>query len=346
MASPIYTPPPSAPAAPSAPEPSSPETKEPVENATAGAVATEGVQPEALEQDDSVLEAAQAAKAKQQQEPKQEQPKQPEAEKKPEPPKRYKIKVDGSEEELDEDTIVKLAQLGRASNKRFQEAANLRKQAEEFINLLKQDPRRVLSNPAIGVDPYKLAEDWLIERMEMEKLTPEQQQLRAYEQQLKAYEEEKKQVAEQKAQEEQQKLIQHHTQMYEQQVTEALSASGLPKTTKTVKRMAEYMYKALENGIDLKPSDVVSLVKQDYIKEITDLFSQTDGDSLLQILSTTGIDNKIRKADLARLKSGAPVQKQQPTQQSQQAEQPRDPQTKRFLSTHEWREWQAKSRNS
>lgn len=338
MASPIYTPPPSAaPAAPSAPEPTSTETPEPVENVgAAGAASAEAGSPEASAQDDNVLEAAQAAKAKQQQEPKQEQPKQPEQEKKPEP-RRYKIKVDGSEEELDEDTIVKLAQLGRASNKRFQEAATIRKQAEEFINLLKQDPRRVLSNPAIGADPYKLAEDWLIERMEMEKLTPEQQQLRAYEQQIKAYEEEKRAESERKAHDEQQKLIQHHTQMYEQQVTEALASSGLPKTTKTVKRMAEYMYKALENGIDLKPSDVVTLVKQDYIKEITDLFSQTDGDSLLQILANTGIDNKIRKADLARLKAPAP-QKQQPTTSSQQMEQPRDPQTKRFLSTHEWRE--------
>ena len=342
MSSPIYNAP-AAPSAASAPEAAAPEAVEQESNESNVAVSSEpAAQEEAAPSadEDSVLAAANAAKEKRQEEqPKQveKKPEQP----KPQPPKKFKIKVDGSEEELDEDTIVKLAQLGRASNKRFQEAAQVRKQAEEFINLLKQDPRKVLTNPAIGVDPYKLAEDWLIEKLEQEKLSPEQQKIREYEQKLRSYEEEKRQQEEQRKAQEQEKLLAHYSQEYEKNIQDALASSGLPRTAKTVSRMAEYMSLALKNGIDLEPKNVVELVRQDYMKEIADLIGQTDGDALLQILGDN-VANKIRKTDLARLKSPQQQPKPQPKMDGQ--EQPRDPQTKRFMSTHEWREWQEKNR--
>ncbi len=297
---------------------------------------------EAAPEEDSVLKAAEAAKAKQAApidkkktpEPKKEEPPQP---------KKYKIKVDGSEEELDEETIVKLAQLGRASNKRFQEAAQTKKQAEDFINLLKRDPRKVLTDPAIGLDLKKFAEDYLIEQMEQEKLTPEQikiKELEAFKAQVEA---EKIENEKKREQEEFKRLQDHYSNEYEQKIQTALSSSGLPRTAYTVKRMAEYMSMALSNNIDLEPKNVVDLVRADYQKDIMALIGQTDGDSLLQILGEPTA-NKIRKADLARLKSGVAAKPTAPA--APKDEQPRNPETKRFMSTHEWREWQEKQRNS
>src|SRR5439155_16062490 len=75
--------------------------------------------------------------------------------------RKLKLKVDGREEELPEEEVVKWAQMGRAAQKRFQEASEKRKQAEDFIRMLKEDPISVLSNPAIGVDFRKLAEEYL-----------------------------------------------------------------------------------------------------------------------------------------------------------------------------------------
>lgn len=45
-------------------------------------------------------------------------------------PTKFKIEVDGAEEELTAEEVVKFAQLGKASTKRFQEASELRKSAE------------------------------------------------------------------------------------------------------------------------------------------------------------------------------------------------------------------------
>jgi len=102
----------------------------------------------------------------------------------PPAPKKYKLKVDGREEELDEESVSKLAQMGRASSKRFQEAAQSRKQSEDFIKMLKEDPASVLTNPAIGIDLRKFAEDYLMKQYEQEKMTPEQRQMKDYEARL------------------------------------------------------------------------------------------------------------------------------------------------------------------
>lgn len=343
MSSPIF----SAPAAPaassSAPSSSADSSVDSVDSSVAAEEgAAESQEPASAEQQQQPS-AQKAEAAPKQPAPEKKAPEAPE-QKKPEAPKKYKIKVDGAEEELDEETLLKLAQMGRASNKRFQDAAQLRREAEELIALIKQDPRKVLQHPSIGLDPYKVAEDWLIEKLEQEKLSPEQQKIQEYEQKLKAYEEEKKAAAEAKDQENKQKLIAHYSQEYEREVQEALASSGLPRTAKTVRRMAEYMKAALDNGIELPAANVAKLVRQDYIRDISELFNQTDGDTLIQILGDE-MANKIRKSDLQRLRAGQP-QKQQPVIKADESadQQPRDPKTKRFMSVHEWREWQAKQR--
>ena len=70
--------------------------------------------------------------------------------------RRLKLKVDDREEELPEDEVIRLAQLGRGAGKRFAEAAEKSKQAEQFMRMLREDPKSVLSNPNLGIDMRKL----------------------------------------------------------------------------------------------------------------------------------------------------------------------------------------------
>jgi hypothetical protein len=267
--------------------------------------------------------------------------------------RKHKLKIDGREEELPEDEVIKWAQLGRASQKRFQEASATRKQAEDFIQMLKTDPRKVLSDPSIGVDLRKFSEEYLSEQLKLESLTPEQRQIRDMQEQLKANETEKKQAAETRRQEEFQKATQHYTQEYETGIMDAISSSGLPRTPYIVKRMTDYMSSALQNGLDLEPKNVVELVRQDYITDTNALYGQLDGDTLLKILGD-GVANKIRKADLARIRnlqnqppavpgsesSETVAPQQQPS--SRQAPKPAPTSTK--MNVHEWREMMAKKK--
>ena len=161
----------------------------------------------------------------------------------PEPTKaeirKHKIKVDGKEEELDESEILRLASLGKGSQKRFSEAAAQRKETEEFVHLLKTNPRAILSDPRIGVDVKKFAEEILWEHLQDQSLTPEQKNQRKIEAELKRYkdqEESTKKESDQKQAEIEQK---QHEAAYEKKIMTALDSGNLPKNQFTVKRMAE-----------------------------------------------------------------------------------------------------------
>lgn len=256
--------------------------------------------------------------------------------------RKYKLKVDGRDEEYSEADVLRLAQLGKASDKRFQEAAQMRKQSEEFINLLKSPEglKQIAKNPAVNLDLRKFAEDLLVEEMKKEALTPEQRQIAELQAQLQKYNDDQKANEAKAAADERQKLEDHYAQDFDKKITQVITTSGLPKTPETVKRMVKYMSNALSQGIDIEPENVVELVRQDYMRVISDLFGQTDGDTLLKLMGD-GLANKIRKTDLAKLRAS-----QQPLVNAPAPEKPTAPgptssnviNEKKPLNIHQWRD--------
>lgn len=250
-----------------------------------------------------------------------------------------KLKIDGRDVDMSEPEVVKWAQMGKASDQRFQEASQMRKQAEDFMQALKTNPRAVLENPAIGVDLRKFAEDYLVEQLKNEQLSPEQRQIKELEKKIQAAEDEKRQYESQRQQQEMTRLQSHYAQEYETKIMDALSKGNVPKTPETVKRMANYMQMALSNGVDIDPANVLEMIKQDYLSDITALFSNSDGDTLLKFLGD-GIANKIRKSDLARLRaSQAPLFNTSSPSVTSEASAPvaKEQKGDGKLSIHEWR---------
>ena len=213
-----------------------------------------------------------------------------------------KLKVDGAEREMPEEEVIRLAQLGQGSSQRFREAQAVKKQAEQFFHLLKTNPRAVLSDPSIGIDVRKFAEELVWEEIQEKSLTPDQKKQRDIEKELNRYKELEKEQKAKEAESREQALAHRYAEDYDQKIGAALHTAGLPKSPTTVKRMAEYMLQAVENGYDLEPSDLVERVRQDYIEDIKELFGQVDGDALLAMLGE-GTAKKIRETDLKRLKS-------------------------------------------
>lgn len=247
--------------------------------------------------------------------------------------KKYKIKVDGQEfeEELDlndDEGIKRHIQMSKAAQKRMSESAKIKQQAEQFLQALQTDPVKLLSNPKLGLDFRKIAEEYLTKQLEVEMLSPEQRKSREMEERLKAYEEEKRQATEKQRADQQSMLEQHYAQSYDKTITEALANSGLPKTPKTVKRMAELLYSNLKNGFELEPKSLVEMVRQDYINEIKELFGAANGDLLLQLLGDD-VANKIRKTDLAKLRTVQPEFKKPEALGNEQQSQKR-------VTTEEW----------
>lgn len=216
--------------------------------------------------------------------------------------RKFKVKIDGAEQEVDEAELLRGYQTTTAAQKKFNEAAMMRKQAEELLNLAKTNPRKMLEHPAIGANMQQLIEEYIAEKLEEDSLSAEERELRDVKRRLQAYEEER-QAAEERAKQEQ---LEKYTQVYEQQLSEgivsALETSGLPKTEATVRNMAQYMMTAYENGLNVSPADVVEFVKKDYINQITALFGAANEDTLLALLGDQ-VTNKVVKGHMKKAQS-------------------------------------------
>jgi hypothetical protein len=231
--------------------------------------------------------------------------------------RKYKVKVDGADMEVDEKELLSGYSKSKAADKRFQDAMQMRKQSETFINLLKTDPIKVLSDPAIGHDMRKLAEDYLIEQVKNEMMSPEQRELKDIKSKLLKYEDEKKAFEQQQDLERHQQLESQYTQNYQAEIIQALDQAGLPKTARTAGRFAHYLEQALLRGqqalkegneveakqwFGMKASDMIDFVRKDYKEDTVSMYGQLPPEQLLQMLGPD-IAKKIREADLAAYKT-------------------------------------------
>lgn len=253
--------------------------------------------------------------------------------------RKINIKVDGQEEEVEfdpdnEEELRKHLQLSRAAMKKMSEAAKTKKQAEMFIEQLKSDPKKVLSNPNLGLDFRQIAEEYLYEQIQRESMSPEEIEYNEKMERLKKYEEQEKTSKQQAEEARVQAMQQKYVQSYDKTITDALQSSGLPKTPATVKRMAMLLSKNLDMGLDLDPSDLVGEVKKSYFSEFKEMFSQADADFILSILGDD-ISNKIRKKDLEKLVSFK--NNAQSTQRN--ADVPEEQQEKGYMTPDEYKEW-------
>lgn len=219
--------------------------------------------------------------------------------------KKYKVKVDGSEEELTEDELVKHAQLGKAAQKRMQEAAEYRKQVNSFVDALRSDPMKVLSNPNLGIPAdqlKKFAEQIINNEIEEMQKTPEQKEkekLQKELQDLKAQAENDKKARDTA---EFQRLQEQAAVQLDTSITEALEGSDLPKSPYTVKKMAEYMMLALQNDIDLSPKDLLPLIRKQVTSEIREMFGKMPEEALEEFLGKDNL-SRLRKRNVQKAKA-------------------------------------------
>lgn len=219
----------------------------------------------------------------------------------------WKLKADGEEFEFDasnEDAIKREIMKARGADKRFKEAAAQRQQSEQFLSMLK-DPKQLkalLSDPRIGVDVKKFAEDLVWEQIEESQLTPQQKEQKIKDQRLKEFEErqenEHKTVQERAAQ---QRQAQYEAQ-YEKTILKALQVKGIPQDQMTVMKMADYMLTAVKQGIDLSADDIADLVKQDNDKYFKAHTAAMTDEQLISLLGDEGAA-KVRKYEIGKLRS-------------------------------------------
>lgn len=230
--------------------------------------------------------------------------------------KQLKIKVFGNEItedlpfEIDDDPKVieymrKQLQMAKASQKAMQDKSQLEKEVGSFLEELKKNPRKILSDPRVSVDLKKMAAEIIEEEIEQSKKSPEQIEKEKLEARLRELEEERKKEKEERDQLELERRTEASMIQYDQMMTKALEKSDLPKSPYVVKKMADYMLLGLNNDLDLKPEDVVPLVQEEIKNDLKEMFSVMP-DEVIEALVGKEVFNRVRKKNVAKAKSATP----------------------------------------
>lgn len=215
------------------------------------------------------------------------------------------------------DHLIAAEMKAREADKRMQLAAKLKKdldmtnaQVAQLFDALKRDPWKVLSNPALGHDVRKLAEEYVWQMIQEQRMTPEQKealQAKAELAELKAMQERQKKDQEQK---EQETLIAQRRQYWEKTISEAIDAEKLPKTSYVVRRFADYIKAASRQRVPADMPAIAAQVRQELI-ELQSKFllpprrdGETDEQFEDRVLGSAPNDfvKLLRKADLKRLR--------------------------------------------
>lgn len=233
--------------------------------------------------------------------------------------RKRKYKVDGAEVEVDladEKALETWIQKGLAADKRFTEASKYRKDSEALLAALQRNPMAVLERIAkmTGGDPRKIVEDWLYKNhVQLEGLSPEERQRELDRRELEERRTGDKQREEQAKTQKYQEAVSAYRGHYEKEVIAALQEGGLPRTPRTVERMAHYILDARKAGVKLGAKDVLPLVRQDYEQEFRELMGPMNADVLATLLGD-GVLKKLRDHDLAKMK-GPQGQPERPNEQ-------------------------------
>jgi hypothetical protein len=221
--------------------------------------------------------------------------------------KKLKLKVDGKEIEEafdpnDDEYLTRQFQMAKMGSKRAQEYSQLQKEVGQFLKELKENPRKTLSNPNIGLDIKKLAAEVIEEEIANSQKSPEQLEKEKLQQELADLRAEQQRKDQTMKEQEFQRLTQTAYERYDLQMTEALSKSDLPKSPYVVKKMADYMLEAVKAGVDLTPQDVLPLVREEMQSDIKEMFALMP-DEMISAIVGKDVINRIRKNSVAKAKA-------------------------------------------
>ena len=209
---------------------------------------------------------------------------------------------------VDEATIERDYKKWKAADAKFREAAKIKSDSETFMQRLQEDPESVLNEKGLSVNKRALAEKWLLEQLEaeMNPADPRDAKLSETERRLKEYEERDAKAAKDREMQQYEAAKEQRKQAISQTLSEAMKATQLsahPESAAAVLReMALYMRAAKERGEEVSPQELVEHVHNNRFHQMYTLAHQYEGEQLIEFLGEE-IVNRIRKHDLARLKS-------------------------------------------
>jgi hypothetical protein len=228
----------------------------------------------------------------------------------------YKLLIDGEEEEVDLDTLKKMASHGKGADKRMTEAQKLKQDAERLLAILGQDPIAVKRELNKDFDEKKFLTERISQLLEEEMLTPEERQAKEDAEELRAYREAKKKEAEEINNKNLQDSMQVEIQKLDVEFADAFEQTGLPKTNEARRRLATMMLEAVENGQQIPTLTLAKQVKKEMMEELSAILAVSDDQAFEDLLGSELL-TKAQKLSLKKVK--------QPGNRTEPRTTPRDP---------------------
>lgn len=215
--------------------------------------------------------------------------------------KKYKIKVDGQESEVeidlsDEKQVTKILQMAKAFEKRGGEFTKAQQQLLAKMQEMDNNPEDYFSKKGVDLDK------WAFERLDkkvkdLEK-SPEQKAQEALQAELEQLrkekaeaEKEKETLAQRQAQDEQARIL-------EDDITKALSATGsrLPdKDPYTLQRLSAYMLSQMAEGnVGITVDEAVKVLEGGMKQDLPQFFGKLDEEAIIEFLGEENFE-RVRK---------------------------------------------------
>lgn len=232
--------------------------------------------------------------------------------------KQLKLKFNGKDivedlpfeiEEEHQDWYVKQRQKAMLADHKSQEYGQLEREVGAFIQELRKNPKKALSNPSIGIDIKEFAAQILQEEIEQAQKSPEQIREEELTRQLEELKAERENEKNELSQKELERLTEREYERYDSLMSSALESSDLPKSPYVVKKMTEYMMLGIENGIDVQPADIIPILRQEIHQDIQEMFQVMPADVIEQIIGKSNLD-KLRKNRVKAAQPPVPVKSQ------------------------------------
>lgn len=210
---------------------------------------------------------------------------------------KHKVKLDGQELDVDYDELITSYQKRQVSDKRFQEAQALAKQAQQIQQAVQSGDMNALVN-MIGPDKAReMFEDYLIQQMEWDNLPAEQKRLYQLEHENKMLMSEKERAKQEHEERQKQEESLKAQQQIDQEVSEALQAMGRKPTPRLVIRIVDEMLARMGRQEGFSAKKAAELAMKGIQFDVAEYLPQLNDDELFKVIPKEILE-RIRKREL------------------------------------------------
>lgn len=223
---------------------------------------------------------------------------------------KHKVKIDGQDLDVGYEDLIKGFQKASSADRRFQDAANFRKQYEPIAKTFEEIKQGKLDRmlELVPEEQFrKLAEDYLIKHIELQNLPEGDRRALKLEKDLAAKDAELKKL---QADANKEQVEQANAQAFkeiDEEISGAVKATGKKPTPRLIARIAEDMLANLDaTGSKLNAKDALSRSIRDIHSDIAEYLPTLSAEELRKLLPKQALD-ALRKADVDDVMSQDPI---------------------------------------